>query len=168
VLELEPAVDGDRVVDRGQHREVALDPEQPVAEALVVVDQVEVAPAVAQRVPRPQREGQRLRELPGRERRHLDEVGPVLQLPDPGHPHREVVVVDVEALELVQRDPVVEHGVRVAAVDLDVVAEVDEGLREVPGVDALPPDVGLAPVGEVRDSQGAVVKGHEDASLPGH
>ena len=47
----------------------ALDAEQAVAEALVVVDEVEVALAVAQRVPGPQREGQRLGERAGRERR---------------------------------------------------------------------------------------------------
>ena len=91
----------------------------------------------------------------------LDQVGPALELPDARHPHREVVVVDVEARQLVQRHPLVEHRVGLAAEDLDVVAEVDERLGEVAGVDALAADVGLAPVGEVGDAQRAVVRMHE-------
>ena len=43
VLHLEAAVDGDRVVDRGQHRQAhALHAEQAVAEALVVLHEVEL------------------------------------------------------------------------------------------------------------------------------
>src|SRR3546814_10381586 len=61
---LEAAVDGDRVVDRGDHRDLQLllDGEQAVAQALVVVNEVEVALAVAEVVPRPYREGKRRRE----------------------------------------------------------------------------------------------------------
>ena len=84
VLHLEPAVDGDRVVDGAEDRDAELRSmsEQAVAEALVVVDEVEVAPALAEVVPGPQREGQRLGEGAGREGGDLDEVRPVLQLPD--------------------------------------------------------------------------------------
>ena len=43
VLEVEVAVDGDRVVQRGEHRPAVVHhPEQAGAEALVVVDEVEV------------------------------------------------------------------------------------------------------------------------------
>ena len=84
----------------------------------------------------------------------------------PGMPHREVVVVDVEARELDQRDPLVEDRVRLAAEDLDVVAEVDQGLGQVAGVDALAAHVGLAPVGEVGDPEGGVA-GHGPTSLSG-
>ena len=84
----------------------------------------------------------------------------------PGLPHREVVVVDVEAGELDQRDPLVEDRVRLAAEHLDVVAEVDQRLGEVAGVDALSADVGLPPVGEVGDPEGCVV-GHGPTSLSG-
>ncbi len=168
VLDLEAAVDGDRVVDRAEHREpVALDGQQAVAEALVVVDEVEVAGAAVEVVPRPQGEGEGLGERAERERGDLDEVGPVLQLPQAGHPHREVVVVDVEAGQLDQRDPRVELGVGLAAQHLDVVAEVDERLGEVAGVDALATDVGLAPVGEQRDAQRRVVGVHSrNLSVP--
>ena len=71
-------------------------------------------------------------------------------------PHREVVVVDVEARQLDQRDPRVELGVRLAAEDLDVVAEVGQRLGEVADVDALATAVGLAPVGEQGDAEGTV------------
>ena len=56
VLELEAAVDGDRVVERGRARPaVALDAEQAVAEALVVVDEVEVVAARCAGARRPAR-----------------------------------------------------------------------------------------------------------------
>ena len=167
-LDLEAAVDGDRVVDRAEDRdaELALDEEQPEAEALVVLDDVELALAVAEVVPRPHREGEGLGEGAADEGGDLEDVLPVLQLPDPGLPHREVVVVDVEAGELDQRDPLVEDRVRLAAQHLDVVAQVDQGLGQVAGVDALAADVGLPPVGEVGDPEGCVV-GHGPTSLSG-
>ena len=68
--------------------------------------------------------------------------------------------------QLDQRDPLVEDRVRLAAEHLDVVAEVDERLGEVPGVDALAAHVGLAAVGEVGDPERGVV-GHGPASLSG-
>ena len=52
-----------------------------------------------------------------------------------------------------QLHPLVEHGVGLAAEHVDVVAQVDERLGEVPRVDALAADVGLAPVREVGDAQ---------------
>jgi hypothetical protein len=53
-----------------------------------------------------------------------------------------VVVEDVEAGQLGQFHPVVEHWVRLAAEHFDGVAEIDECLREMPRVDALAADVG--------------------------
>ena len=153
MLDLEAAVDGDRVVDRAEQGEVALDAEQAVAEALVVVDDVELADAAAQVVPGPQAERERLGELAADEGAHLDRIGPVLDLPDAWHPHRVVVVVDVQAGQLDQRDPLVEHRVGLPAEHLDVVAEVGQRLGEVPDVDALAADMGLSPVREDRDAQ---------------
>ena len=69
--------------------------------------------------------------------------------------------------QLDQRDALVEDRVGLAAQHLDVVAEVDEGLREVAGVDALAAHVGLAPVGQERDAERGV-GGHGPASLSGH
>ena len=53
----------------------------------------------------------------------------------------------------------------VAGQHLHVVAQVDEGLRQVAGVHALAADVGLAPIGEERDAKGCVA-GHGPTSLP--
>ena len=67
-----------------------------------------------------------------------------------------------------QRHAVVEHRVGLAAEHLDVVAEVDQLLGEVAGVDALAADVGLAPVGEVGDAErGSRREGMGAASLLG-
>ena len=96
VLDLEAAVDGDGVVDRGDDREaLALDGEQAEAERLVVVDDVEVVLAVLEVVPGPQGEGEGLGEGAEGEGADLDPVLPVLELPEAGLPHREVVVVDL-------------------------------------------------------------------------
>ena len=83
------------------------------------------------------------------------QIGLGLHLPVAGEPTGEVVVPDVEARQLVQRDALVEDRVRLAAEDLDVVAEVDQRLGEVAGVDALATDVRLAAVGEIGDERGA-------------
>ena len=158
VLHLQAAVDRDRVVDGGQHRQAhALHGQQAVAERLVVLHEVEVVDPVAQVLGGPHAERQRLGEGAGREGGHLDPVAERLQLPEARHPHREVVVVDVEAGQLVQRHPVVDDRERLAAQDLDVVAEIDQRLGQVAGVDALAPDVGLAPIGQVGDAQRLVL-----------
>ena len=52
-----------------------------------------------------------------------------------------------------QGDAVVERRVGLPGEDLDVVAEIDERLREVTDVDALAADGRLAPVGEQGDPQ---------------
>jgi hypothetical protein len=167
VLHLEAPVDGDGMVDRGEHREApSLDGEQPVAEALVVVDDVEVVPTVAQVLGGPDAERERLGEGAGAERGDLDPVAEVLSSHTPGQAHGEVVVVDVEARQLDQRDPRVELGVGLAAEHLDPVAEVGQRLAEVADVHALAAHVGLAPVGEQGDAQGCLGTVHEWNSLP--
>jgi hypothetical protein len=117
-------------------------------------------------VPGPHREGERLGKGATDEGGDLEHVLPVLQLPDPRLPHGEVVVVDVEARQLHQWDPLVEDRVRLAAQHLDVVAQVDQRLGQVAGVHALATDVGLPPVGEEGDPEGCVVD-HGPASLSG-
>ena len=97
-----------------------------------------------QRPQRPVAERQRLGERAGRELGQLEEVLARLDLPVGREATRVVVVEHVEAGQLGERDPLVEHRVRLAAEHLDVVAEVDERLGEVAGVDALAADVGLA------------------------
>ena len=65
-----------------------------------------------------------------------------------------MVVVDVEAGQLHQRDPLVEFGVGLAAKDLDVVAEIDQRLGQVAHVDALAAAVGLSAIRKDRDAEG--------------
>ena len=89
----------------------------------------------------------------------LDEVAEGLDLPRAGEPHRVLVVVDVEAGQLDQGDPGVEVGERLAPEHLDLVAQVDQRLGEVAGVDALAADVGLAPVGEEGDAEREIAVG---------
>ena len=68
--------------------------------------------------------------------------------------------------QLDEGHPLVEDRVRLAAEHLDVVAEVDERLGQVAGVDPLAAHVGLAPVGEEGDPEGGVA-GHDPTSLSG-
>jgi hypothetical protein len=67
-----------------------------------------------------------------------------------------VLVVDVEARELDEGDPLVQPGIGLTAEDFDGVPQVHEGLGEVTGVDALTTHVGLSPVAEIGDAQGRV------------
>ena len=111
-------------------------------------------------------ERQRLGERPGRELQHLEEVLARLDLPVGGEAAGIVVVEQVEAGQLVQLDALVEHRVGLAAEHLDVVAEVDERLGEVAGVDALAADVRLAAVRQVGDAQRLVAGGGHRTRLP--
>ena len=153
---LELAVLGDRVVQRDDRGDLLLDLQDAVAEALVVVNEVELAGAGLEFASGAGAECERLREHAGHEPRHLEEVLAGLQFPESGESTGEVVVEGVEARELGQRDALVEDRVRLATEHLDGVTEVGEGLGEVPGVHALAADVGLAAVGEVRDLERCV------------
>ena len=90
----------------------------------------------------------------------LEEVLAGLELPVRREAAGIVVVEQVEAGQLVQCDALVEHRVGLPAEHLDVVAEVDQRLGEVAGVDPLAADVRLAPVRQVGDAQRAVVGRH--------
>ena len=153
---LELTVLGDRVVQRHDRRNLLLDAEDPVAEALVVVNEVEVAGAAFERLEGTDAERERFAEDAGGELRRLHDVAERLDLPEPWEPTRMVVVEEVEARELVEWHPLVEHRVGLAAVHLDVMAEIDQRLRQVTGVDTLPPDVRLATVCQVGDSERTV------------
>ena len=74
LVHLEHAVTGDRVVQGDERRELAFEQEHAVAEALVVVDDVEVADTGCERPQGAEAERQRLGERAGRELHHLDEV----------------------------------------------------------------------------------------------
>ena len=98
VGEGELAVDGDGVVQRRQQGPSVLDhAEHPVAQALVVVHDVEVVATLRQELAGPQRVGQG---LPEAGRAHDGELGPVLpggELAPVRDPERVGLAVEVEA-----------------------------------------------------------------------
>ena len=151
-LDLERSVAGDGVVqgdDGGQH---LFDRQHAVAEALVVVHQIEVTLALLQHIKDAHAERKRLREGAGHELSGLNDVTLGLDLPVRRHTAGVVVVPDVERRHLMQLDPRIEDGVRLTAEHLNVVAEVDQRLGKVAGVHALAADVGLAPVCQVSEA----------------
>ena len=154
VGERQHPVDGDGVVQGGEQRPAVLDhPEQARSQALVVVDDVEVAAPCRQQPPGPQREGPGLGE-PGRAHDgELEQVDRRVELAGVRDPEGVGVPVQVEARDGGEAHPVVEHGPRLAGEDLDRVAQPDQLPRQVAGVDALATAAGVAPVDEVGDPQ---------------
>ena len=151
VAHLQLAILGDRVVERDDRRDLLLDLQDAVAEALVVVHEVELAAALAEFAGRTGAERERLGEHAGDELAVLEQVGAGLDLPEAGEAAGEVLVERVEARQLGELHPLVEDRVRLTAEHLDRVSEVAQRLGEVSRVDALAADVGLAAVGQVRD-----------------
>ena len=128
-------------------------PQQPPAEGLVVVDDVELRGAGEQVPGRPQAEGQRLGEAGGAHRRPLGDVDPVAELRGPGRAERVGLAVEVQARQPGQRHTGVELGIGLAAEHLDPVAELGQLAGQGPDVDALAAAVRLAPVGQQCDAQ---------------
>ena len=104
VRELEVAVDGDRMMQRVDERPVvAHETEQAGAEALVVVDQVELVAAVAQALVDAAAERVRLG-IPGRAHDpELLQVDRVAELVRPRHPEGVLLLVQVEATDVFER-----------------------------------------------------------------
>ena len=154
VREVEVAVDGDRVVQRLEDRPAVVHhPEQAGAEALVVVDDVEVGAAV-------------LQEAAGAQQNVYGSGKPaphmipnsctsmrVLNSVRPRHAERVLGHVEVEAGHLGELRRVVELGVGLAGEHRDLVAELGELPGQVTGVDALTAAVRVAPVHEPRDAK---------------
>ena len=154
MLHFELAVLGDWVVERDDGGNLLFDLQDPVAKTLVVVDEIEFRRARKQIALGPRTECHRLGKDAGEVLRHLEQVVTVLDLPEARNTTGVVVVEGVEAGKLGQRNPFVEHGVRLPAEDFDRVSEVRQRLRQVAGVDALPADVGLAAIGQICELQG--------------
>jgi hypothetical protein len=153
VLHLERTVSCDGVMQRDDRGQDLLDAEDAVAQALVVVDEVELALALLEHVEDPDAEAERLAERALQVREHLGSIALALDLPVAGEAAGIVVVPEIETGQLVQRHPLVEHGVGLPAEDLDGVPQIHQCLGEVACVHALTTHVGLAAVGEVGDLQ---------------
>ena len=173
--ELEVAVDRDRVVQRVHERPAVVEhAEQPGAEALVVVHDVEVEAALREQLPRAQAERVRLREPGAAHEQVLLQVDEGADLVRPRRAERVLAPVEVEALDLVEGDGVLEHGPGLACEHLDLVPEVGQLCRQVAAVDPLATAVRVAPVDEVGDAervtgarQGNGGSRHGIRSLPG-
>lgn len=157
-VQVELPVDGDGVVDRGDERGAEVG-EEPVAERLVVVDDVELAAAGGEMAPGAQAEGERFREAAGPHGGDLGGVDPVAVLAALRGAERVGLTVEVQARQLGERDALVEHRIGLGAYHLDAVPEAGELAGEVAYVDALAATEGVALVGEECDAQRTVVGG---------
>jgi hypothetical protein len=75
------------------------------------------------------------------------------------------IVEDVEAGELVERHPLVEHRIGLSAKHLYMVAEVGERPAQVVDVHPLPAAMGLAPVRQKGDFERAISRDHSPTRL---
>jgi hypothetical protein len=142
------------VVDAGHQGEAEPgQAEHPVGQHLVVVDQVEVAGAGAQRTQGPEAERERLGERAGLHHAELQDVDPVPVLRQFRGAERVVVGVQIQAGHLAEHRARFQLRVGLAGEHLDVVPERGQFTGQVTQVDALAAAVRLAAVGQQRDAQ---------------
>ncbi len=158
--DVEITVDRDRVV-QGVHERpaVAHEPEQPPAEALVVVDEVELVAAVAQMRVDAAAERVRLGEAGARHDPELLDVGAAAELVRPRDPEGVLPLVEVEALDVLQGHRRVGEGPRRAGEHGDGVTELGELAGQMPAVDTLSAAVRVSPVDEKCDAEGVSGRG---------
>lgn len=148
--EVQPPVHGDGVVDGRDERRAQV-AQEPVSQSLVVVDDVELAPAGQEMAPGPEREGERLGKPAGPHGGDLQGVDPVPELAALRRTERVGLPVEVEAGQLGEGHSGVEYGVGLGAYHLDGVPEEGEFAGQVPDVDALTAAEGVALVAEQGD-----------------
>ncbi len=154
------------MVDGGDQGEPgALHAQQPVAERLVVVHDVELAAPGGQVAAGAQREGQGFREAAGPHGGDFEGVDPVAVLAAARRAEGVGLAVQVEAGQLGEGDALagVEDRIGLGPDDLDAVAEAGEFAGEVAYVHALAAAVRVALVGEQRDAQRPVVVPAQEA-----
>jgi len=153
------SVDGDRMVDGGHQGQLGRkNPQQAVAQGLIVVDDVEVVGAILEQPRRAQAEGQRLGKPCGVHRCHLEHVDRVADLVGAGRPEGVRLAIKVKAWDLGQRHARIENGIRLTGEDLDGVPERNELPAEVPNIDALTTAVRFAAIGQQSDAHGAALR----------
>ena len=140
------------MVDRRDQRiALLLDLQQAVAEALVVVHDVEVVTTVGEQPRDTKAERQRLAEARRPHRAHLEDVDPVAELTGPRSTERVGFVVETEARDLGERDAcvyrrLVELGIRLSREDLDLMPQQRQFPAEMAYIDALPTAMRLAAI----------------------
>jgi hypothetical protein len=160
----ESAVDRDRVVNGRHDRQLPVQREEAVPQALVVVHDVELGGARPEHPSRPQAEGQGLREGPRAHRCVLEDVDPVAELTALRAAKGIVRSVEVEARHLGERHAV-DLRVGLPGEDLDAVPQSDEGAREVGDVHTLASYMWVSAVREEGDPESVVRCSHEAESL---
>jgi hypothetical protein len=152
--QLEVAVDHHGVVHAGHHGQARpMQAEDPPAEALVVVHDIEAARPRREQATCSQAEGERLRERRGAQVREFEHVDPVAELVEAGRTERVVGSIQVEAGHRLERDSGIEVRVRLTREDGDLVAQPGQRCRELPDVHALAARVRVAAVAEQGDTQ---------------
>ncbi len=165
VRQVKVAVNGDRVVQRGQQRPAVLDhAEQPRPEALVVMDDVEVADAILEHPADAMAPRARFGEPAAGHDQQFFEVDERLDLPRPRDPERVRLAVQVEGGHGGELHAVVEHRIRRTAEDLDFMAEFDQRLGEIAGVDPLAARIRVAAVDQKGNAEAGA---HEIDRLQG-
>ena len=141
------------MVHGGDHGQAAGgDAQQPGAQTLVVVDDVELVAALREQSGGAQAERARLGEARGPHGGELQHVDAVADLAGARHAERIGLAVEVKAGHLGQPDPGIENlGVGLAGEDLDVMTQFDQPAAEVPNIDALSAAVCLAAIGQQRN-----------------
>ena len=149
----ELAVDRDGMVQRRQQGPAVFDhSEHCVAQALIVVHDVEFVTAFSQQLTNSQRIGQRLSES---RRAHDGEFSQVLtrvEFAGMGHPERIGVAVEIETGHRGETHTLVQLRPRGAREDLHGMTECDQLTGQVAGIDPLAPAARVPPVGEEGDA----------------
>jgi hypothetical protein len=143
------AVLGDGMVHGGHQRQPFRDIEQPTAETLVVVHDIEIVDPSAQQAGRAQAEGARFRETGGPHGGQFQQIDPVPDLTGMRRAERVVVAIEVQAGHLGQGYARIQvGGIGLTGEDLHVVAEFGQSGAEAAHVDPLPTAMRLAAVGQ--------------------
>src|SRR4051812_21977665 len=132
---------------------VSHEPEQAAAEALIVVHEVELVATVAQVRVNPSAERVRLRKARAGHDAELLDIGARAELVRPGHAERVLALVEIEALDVLERHGRVGDGPRRPGQHRHRMTELGQFAREVAAVYALAPAVWIAPVDEEGDAQ---------------
>ncbi|MEA2646013.1 MAG: hypothetical protein QOE92_1096 [Chloroflexota bacterium] len=159
--QVELTVDDDGVVDGGDEgRAAALQVEQAVAQALVVMDHVELGQPRTKHAAQAEAESQRLGEAGGAHQPVFEDVDPIAELAQVGGPEGIVGAVEVEARHPRHGHAGVQLGVRLPGENLDLVAQRREGTGEVAHVHALSAGVRITAVSEQGDTKRSAAGDH--------
>jgi hypothetical protein len=135
----------------------ALDPEKPVGEALVVVNNIKNVLAPSQVGIGTEAEGKRFRKPPGRHPGPFKNIDGGPELMELGYSERIFRVVEVEAWNPMEGYILVHTGIGWAGQDMDIVSEILEGTADPLNVNTLPSTGGVSSIRKQADLPGFAV-----------